>query len=123
MVPVPWIVLELVSALMVPLLTIPERFDFVPRMMPELANVVIVEASSLYKLPISKDVLHVPVVSSVPELVRLFIVAPLFKIPWALDVMVPTLVISMVPVVSWILMAASSIAVESLQWWHPCYWL
>ena len=74
----PWIVPELVSVLMVPLLTIPERFGFVPFMVPEFVNEVIVEASSLYKLPISKDVLHVPVVSSVPVLVRLFIVEPLF---------------------------------------------
>ena len=56
----------------------------------------------------------VPVVSGVPVLVRLFIVEPLFKIPWALDVMVPALLILIVPVVSLIAIAASSIAVESL---------
>ena len=116
MVPVPWIVPELVSVLMVPSLTIPELFDLVPFIVPELVSVVIVEAPVLRKLPlISEDVVPVPVVESVPELVRLAIVEPEFKIPWALDVIVPALFIFTVPVVSLIAIAASSVAVESLR--------
>ena len=115
MVPVPWIVPELVSVLMVPSLTIPELFDLVPFIVPELVSVVIVEAPVLRKLPLISEDVPVPVVESVPELVRLAIVEPEFKIPWALDVIVPALFIFTVPVVSLIAIAASSIAVESLR--------